>query len=32
MQDYVTYESLFQFTSMLMALVTLCYLIFRKKK
>lgn len=32
MQEYVTYESLFLFTSMLTGIVTLCYLIFHKKK
>ncbi len=32
MQDYVTYESLFSLMELLVAVVTLCYLIFRKKK
>ena len=32
MQEYVTYENMFLFTSVLIALVTLCYLIFHKKK
>ena len=32
MQDYVTYESLFAFANLLVAVVTLCYLIFHKKK
>lgn len=32
MQDYVTYENLFVFTEMLVAVISLCYLIFRKKK
>ena len=32
MQDYVTYENLFLFASVLIALVSLCYLIFSKKK
>ena len=30
--QYVTYENLFLFTSMLTGIVTLCYLIFHKKK
>ena len=29
---YVTYESLIQFVIMLVALVTLCYMVFREKE
>ena len=32
MQEYVTYDNLFFFTSIIISLVTLCYLIFHKKK
>ena len=32
MQDYVTYENLFLYTSMLVAVIRLCYLIFSNKK
>ena len=32
MQEYVTYDNLFFFTSIIVSLVTLCYLIFHKKK
>lgn len=32
MQDYVTYEDLFLFAGIIIQTVTVCYLIFKKKK